>query len=552
MSANIKASVDGTRAIIGVGGVDQMTVSNAGVVTANSFVGAISGNASSATAIATGSTTARTLANRFADVVNVKDFGAVGDGVADDTAAIQAAINYAGGISNNPTSVYIPSTQNGYRVTSRLNISSGRIYLYGDGFTTPGVLTTSKSSELFFDHAGIGILIYQVSGTTIDGISTRRNQPTPTSGWTPNALDFDIVVTASNDTTIQNCLIRNATKGIRGYSIGYGRLNLFNIKMQAFDIGIEIDEVFDVVRLNNIHIWPFWSVDSNVTTYTKTNLIGINSLRNDNPNIVNIFTWGAKYGIRCGSGGGVSPFTSRALIVNAGFDNVGDNGAGLFIDANLTSVQIENSYSFDGLNGIYIAANNTRLTVSNFRSSANKASGIAVAGSGNKVQLSTITIDGFNTNNTAGTTAILAVTNNEVFVDGKIIASTTSGEPTVNSFVSVESDEWFNYVPLVFSETGSITSYTSSGKVRRQGNTLRYYITITITNAGTGAGFLGVSMPYFCLYNHSSNGREETFSETLNGILPTASSQLLVRKYNATSVVSTGKIITLNGEYIIQ
>jgi hypothetical protein len=44
MSANIKASVDGTNAIIGVGGVDQMTVSNAGVVTANSFVGNVTGN----------------------------------------------------------------------------------------------------------------------------------------------------------------------------------------------------------------------------------------------------------------------------------------------------------------------------------------------------------------------------------------------------------------------------------------------------------------------------------------------------------------------------
>jgi len=41
---------------------------------------------------ATGSTEPRFLADRFADAVNVKDFGAVGDGVADDTAAFAAAI----------------------------------------------------------------------------------------------------------------------------------------------------------------------------------------------------------------------------------------------------------------------------------------------------------------------------------------------------------------------------------------------------------------------------------------------------------------------------
>lgn len=120
MSANIKASTDGTQAIIGVGGVDQMTVSNAGVVTANSFVGAISGNASSATALATGSTTARTLANRFADVVNVKDFGAVGNGVANDTAAIQAAFTYAS--ANNKA--IVDYTGNTYLYNTIINVGA--------------------------------------------------------------------------------------------------------------------------------------------------------------------------------------------------------------------------------------------------------------------------------------------------------------------------------------------------------------------------------------------------------------------------------------------
>jgi len=73
---------------------------------------------------ATGSTTARTLAARFADVGNVKDFGAVGDGVTDDTAAIEAALAVY-------ESIYIPSGV--YMLGSRLDVPAGK-KIVGAGF----------------------------------------------------------------------------------------------------------------------------------------------------------------------------------------------------------------------------------------------------------------------------------------------------------------------------------------------------------------------------------------------------------------------------------
>ena len=92
--------------------------------------------------VATGGKTPRTLSERFSDSVNVRDFGAVGDGVVDDTAAIQAAIAYAESfVEDTPAvdnrggkDVVIPGGQ--YIVSSPIRLSKSNVSIIGIGKPT--------------------------------------------------------------------------------------------------------------------------------------------------------------------------------------------------------------------------------------------------------------------------------------------------------------------------------------------------------------------------------------------------------------------------------
>jgi hypothetical protein len=114
----------------------------------------------------------RTIQEKFTDIVSVKDFGAVGDGVTDDTAAFKKAIQYA---QEKNASIYVPcqNVSAFYRITEILSITKP-IGFFGEG---------SRRSYLFFENIGSGNFAFEVDGTDfgtfedlcISGITLRVN-----------------------------------------------------------------------------------------------------------------------------------------------------------------------------------------------------------------------------------------------------------------------------------------------------------------------------------------------------------------------------------------
>lgn len=93
----------------------------------------------------------RTVKSKLQETVSVKDFGAVGDGVADDTAAIQAAIDAS-------ESVYFPSGI--YKITSTLNLPDTTYRkLHGDGFNAQETTNPVKGSIIKWAGAANGTML---------------------------------------------------------------------------------------------------------------------------------------------------------------------------------------------------------------------------------------------------------------------------------------------------------------------------------------------------------------------------------------------------------
>jgi hypothetical protein len=233
----------------------------------------------------TGSTTARSLENRFADVVNVKDFGSVGDGVTDDTAAIQAAINSTvnGGIVFCPRGTYYIASdlwvKTGVTLQGLLSSVGEQVINGQDPTKVKSSLWVSPSATIKVDN-GAAVKGFMVINNNLKAFF--QSAKTPSSVTTAIAsfsgTGFTVI---GSDAGIFDCMIGGfgtAVLTLAGTNIE--RLKLERLLIDSTN-GVVVSLSADICRFYGVHCWPWinsrqgasgtWSRTGTTVTVTSSN-----------------------------------------------------------------------------------------------------------------------------------------------------------------------------------------------------------------------------------------------------------------------------------------
>jgi len=525
----------------------------------------------------------RTVQAKARDVVSVKDFGAVGDGTTDDTAAIQAAItavSAAGGF------LFFPAGT--YKTTAALTITTGSFGIIGQGRATR-----------FAPSANVDVFTIGDNAAEISGLVFRdfRIWPTATlsAGYAFNCRlvsdsTWDEVYVGSVDDYVANsnahrlydgfyfdrfsqCTVEGGEivvaqtgakmrgksdqtfgaelsfdGGLRIYKAGVngvwlggaaGGVYLGRVDISAAYRGVRCDDTLQTGIYNReLFISQLCTIDSCTGHAIKILDNGLENL-----NSQGVFV----------SGNGSAGFSTEAAISV-------DATTGVSVSANWGAIRLQRNY-YDGMNlnsgihsvaGGYIRSNGTG------------------AGGGHGVMLANSAVAGFNcngvtihSNGTAGrgyginNTAAADYTNicgNTFFSNGQgAVTGTLTGDNRIfgddNAGATVA---WQTYTPTITSSAGTITTVSSvSGRYRKTGRIIHIEIDFTVTTNGTGATRIDATYPsgIVAVGNGMIAGRVTGVGLMLQGLVADGSTSVAITTYDNVYPGADGRRLYVSGSF---
>lgn len=258
---------------------------------------------------------------------NVRDFGAVGDGETDDTAAFQAAMDAAneagGGIAFAPTGDYL--------IETHLTVP--------DFVTLEGVWTVPTA---WSQHHGTTLLAVEGEGTEADPPFIMLGTNGTLKGITvfyPNQDDPEnirpypwcVAGSGRDNPSIIDCLLVNPYNAVDFGTRNSGRHYIRNLYGQPLRRGVFVDKCYDVGRIENVHFWPFWgqwgnaALREHLTTKAEAFIFG----RTDWQYVLNTFVFGYSIGYRF--------IATESGHCNGNFLGIGSDASGVAVQVDSCS-----------------------------------------------------------------------------------------------------------------------------------------------------------------------------------------------------------------------
>lgn len=187
--------------------------------------------------------------------VNVRDFGAKGDGIADDTSAFERAMAAFAGKAG---TVSVPVGQ--YLIKGHLKVPA-RVTLEGVWKIPTAFTQPDGSTLLAVDGKGDG------SGTPFITLSANAVLKGLTIFYPDQKPDHIVPYpwcirgAGGDNSSIIDCLLVNPYQAVDFGTNPSGRHYIRNLYGQPLRRGIFIDKCFDIGRIENVHFWPFWNWD---------------------------------------------------------------------------------------------------------------------------------------------------------------------------------------------------------------------------------------------------------------------------------------------------
>ncbi|HEY0865787.1 MAG TPA: glycosyl hydrolase family 28-related protein [Fimbriimonas sp.] len=236
----------------------------------------------------------------IAQDLDVKAFGAVGDGVADDTAAFQKALDAAA--SGRGQTVFAPPGN--YRFLGSLDVPSS-VTLKGSWHSVPahnglrdaGLPKPTDDGTTFLIEGGegteAGAFLNLNTNSTLKGVVLYY--PKQPRDDVPKPYPYAIAMRGKNPAVLDVEML-NPYNGIDATQ--NERHLIRNVQGQPLRRGIFVDAIYDIGRIENVHFNPWWSMEKKLFDWQMANGEAFVFGRTDWQYVLNTFCFGYKVGYR--------------------------------------------------------------------------------------------------------------------------------------------------------------------------------------------------------------------------------------------------------------